>query len=84
MSTTTITTSSSIAAQAGRLFDNTATTLSAFCHRKAREISQMYDIYTERREMRNLSDEMLRDLGITREQLTRECNRAVNDIPANR
>lgn len=47
-------------------------------------LSQIYDIYGERRQMRNLTDEVLKDLGITRAQLNAECSRSLTDIPANR
>lgn len=44
----------------------------------------MYVIYCERREMRNLSDETLNDIGIDRDQLRREYSRNISDIPENR
>ena len=44
----------------------------------------MYDIYGERRQMQNLSDEVLKDLGITRAQLNEECSRSLTDVPTNR
>lgn len=47
-------------------------------------LNLMYDIYGERRQMQNLSDDVLKDLGITRAQLNDECSRSLTDVPANR
>ncbi len=44
----------------------------------------IYDIHGERRQMQNLSDETLRDVGITRAQLNAECSRSLTDLPADR
>lgn len=50
----------------------------------AMKISVAYDIYEERRALRNLSDEMQKDIGITRNQINNECNRSAMDLPSNR
>lgn len=84
MSSTTINTTTSTTIRAGRVFENAKLTLKAFFQSKVEKASLMYDLYGERREMRNLSDEMLRDMGITRDDLNHECSRGVTDIPANR
>lgn len=47
-------------------------------------ISRMYGIYGERQKMRELSDEVLKDIGITRAQLNEECSRSIVDVPHNR
>lgn len=50
----------------------------------ANKMSLAYVIYNERRALRNVSDEMLADMGMTRAEINQECNRSVLDIPANR
>ena len=50
----------------------------------ARRLRLIHDVYGERRQMKNLSDDVLKDLGITRAQLNDECSRSLTDIPANR
>ena len=50
----------------------------------AGRLTLMSNIYGERRCMENLSDDMLKDLGISRAQLNAECRRSLTDIPANR
>lgn len=57
-------------------------TIRRYCSDRTSKLSLMYDIYCERREMRNLPDEILKD--IDRVQLNRECSRKINDIPENR
>lgn len=42
------------------------------------------DIYTERYKLGKLSDEMLDDIGISREQARKETERSFLDIPENR
>ena len=49
-----------------------------------RRISRMYEVYGERQKMRELSDEVLKDIGITRAQLNEECSRSIVDVPRNR
>lgn len=49
-----------------------------------RKISLAYQVYNERRALKNISDEMLADMGMTRSEINKECNRSVLDIPANR
>ena len=50
----------------------------------AGRLTLMRNIYGERRCMENLSDDMLKDLGISRAQLNAECRRSLTDIPENR
>ena len=50
----------------------------------AGRLTLMRNIYGEHRCMENLSDDMLKDLGISRAQLNAECRRSLTDIPANR
>ena len=50
----------------------------------AGRLTLMLNIYGERRCMENLSDDMLKDLGISRAQLNAECRRSLTDIPENR
>ncbi len=55
-----------------------------YCNYGISRLSLMYTIYCERRQMRNLSDETLSDIGINRAQLRREYSRKISDIPENR
>ena len=50
----------------------------------ADRLTLMLNVYGERRCMENLSDDMLKDLGISRAQLNAECRRSLTDIPSNR
>lgn len=50
----------------------------------AKKMSLAYEVYNERRALRNISDEMLQDMGITRAEINKECNRSVLDVPTNR
>jgi len=83
MSTSTIVTQQSIPGHATRngsawkMLVNTGRSV-------ARRLNLIYDVYGERRQMQNLSDEMLSDLGITRAQLNEECSRSITDTPTNR
>lgn len=49
-----------------------------------KKISLAYAIYEERRELRNLSDEMLNDLGVSRGDINKECDRSFFDTPDDR
>ena len=46
----------------------------------ARQLSLMYSIYCERRQMRKLSGEALRDMGLSRAEIEKECSRKFSDI----
>lgn len=50
----------------------------------ARKISIAYTVYDERRALAKLSNDMLDDMGLTRAEINKECNRSILDVPTNR
>lgn len=46
----------------------------------ARQLSLMYSIYGERRQLRKLSGEALRDMGLSPADIEKECSRKFSDI----
>ena len=44
----------------------------------------MWQVYKEREHLKHLDSHALKDLGIDRDQVAREANRSVLDIPQNR
>lgn len=74
----------SVATQTRYYFDLAFLDSRKRCRTIARRFFVMVNIHNERREMRKMSDQMLEDIGISREELVRECNRKFRDIPDNR
>lgn len=48
-----------------------------------RRILQMLSVLRSRRDLAHLSDDQLRDIGLTREQVNHEISRPIWDVPTN-
>lgn len=48
------------------------------------KIMLTHTVYNEHRALRKISDEILRDMGLTRAEINLESNRSVFDIPTHR
>ncbi len=71
------------AASSVRVYGHTQTNTSgfrAYLSQMWRALSLRYAIYCERRQMRALDDEALRDMGISRAALEKECARKFVDV----
>ena len=49
-----------------------------------KRLALAYTVYNERRELRNISDDALADIGMTRTEVNQEAHRSLFDIPENR
>ena len=58
--------------------------LSQLIKKSAGNIANAYNVWEERRALKNLSSDALRDIGITRGDVISESSRAFFDIPSNR